>query len=560
MLPRFVAGLLCFLLLVLTQSVSAADWIWASATPGDNETAYFRRSFQLPADFKTGGEVRIAVSADNHYVLFVNGKRIADGDQQWQTAEVYDVGSVLVPGANVIAIQARNAGGPAGLMVEGKWQLADRVLDVSSNKEWTATTALVPGWMKTADLKWQAAHVFGEVGKVGPWGGVTIAKTVTKAVATTPKKAARKPFVLQDGDAVVWLGGTFIERAQRYGWLEAELHARFNDRKIRFRNLGWSADTVLAESRGIFDAPSQGYARMLEWVKGIKPTVIVLNYGGNESFNGEAGLPTFVANYEKLLDDLAATNAELVLMTPHLHLAMPAPLPSPEQRNRHLKLYGDAIVELAEARQLPVVDLRKLDWKGIPATQVSDNGLHFNDLGNRVIAAQVPDLWFGSNEAPAIRITSGKSEVTGGKLTNLSASSDSAKFEWANAAVRSAQQVTLQVAGLKDGKYAVVVDGAEVAKVSAIELTKGAPVSLSTAKQAAAVELLRQKVVEKDTMFFHRWRPQNVTYLFLFRKHEQGNNAKEVDDFENIVSKLDDEVHRLKLPVVQTVEVRRAAD
>ncbi len=89
------------------------------------------------------------------------------------------------------------------------------------------------------------------------------------------------------------------------------------------------------------------------------------------------------------------------------------------------------------------------------------------------------------------------------------------------------------------------------------EIVGGRPVSLSSPKVAAAVEALRQKVIEKDTMFFHRWRPQNVTYLFLFRKHEQGNNAKEVEEFEAIVAKLDDEIHRLKQPVEQTIELRR---
>ncbi len=548
------------LLLAIAPSAIAAEWIWASATPGENETAYFRRSFQLPADFKNSGETRIAVSADNHYVLFVNGKRIADGDHEWQSAEVYDIGSVLVPGANVVAIEARNEGGPAGLMVDFKLKIGEQSLDLSSNKDWAATTTSAPNWMKPVELKWPAAHAFGEVGKVGPWGGVAIAKESKKPVAPVVKKTARNPFVLKDGDSVVWLGGTFIERAQRYGWLEAELQSRFPDQKLRFRNFGWSADTVLAESRGIFDAPSQGYARMLNWVKDSKPTVIVLNYGGNESFQGEAGISLFLANYEKLLNDLSKTDAELVLMTPHLHLEMPAPFPSSEQRNRNIKQYGDAIVELAEARQLSVIDLRKLDWKGLSATQVSDNGLHFNDLGNRVIAEQLPALWFGQRETASIRIADAKSEVSGGTLRNLSAKADTAKFEWTPATLQVRQPATLRVDGLKNGEYSVVVDGSKVATLSSSELAKGAAVTMSTAKQTAAVEALRQKVIEKDMMFFHRWRPQNVTYLFLFRKHEQGNNAKEVDEFESIVSKLDDDVHRLKNALTQSIEVRRTQD
>ncbi len=39
----------------------------------------------------------------------------------------------------------------------------------------------------------------------------------------------------------------------------------------------------------------------------------------------------------------------------------------------------------------------------------------------------------------------------------------------------------------------------------------------------------------KDQLFFHRYRPQNETYLFLFRKHEQGNNAVEIPQFDPLI-------------------------
>lgn len=383
------------------------------------------------------------------------------------------------------------------------------------------------------------------------------------ALFALPSQAAEKmprktPFELVDGDSVVLLGGTFIERAQRYGWLESELQARYPDRKLKFRNLGWSADTITSESRGIFDAPAQGYARMLQQLKDIKPSVVVVNYGANESFNGESGIPKFTAQYKKLLGDLAGTNADIVLMTPHTHLEMPAPLPKPDVRNRNLHLYGDAVKAVAESRGLPVIDLLKLDWKGVKSTDVSDNGLHFNSAGNRVVAAQLPALWFGPAEARGVKVTgSNKGEATGGTIADLQATADSAKFNWTSAPATSAG-TTLQIAGLKDGTYAVLADGKEVARATASDLANGKTVLLSGPKYAAAVEALRQKVIEKDTMYFHRWRPQNVTYLFLFRKHEQGNNAKEVDEFESIVTKLDGEIHQLKQPLVQAIEIRVA--
>ena len=65
--------------------------------------------------------------------------------------------------------------------------------------------------------------------------------------------------------------------------------------------------------------------------------------------------------------------------------------------------------------------------------------------------------------------------------------------------------------------------------------------------QGAAVEKLRQVIVEKNRLYFHRWRPQNETYLFGFRKHEQGKNAAEVPLFEPLVEAQEKEIAKFRL-------------
>jgi lysophospholipase L1-like esterase len=51
---------------------------------------------------------------------------------------------------------------------------------------------------------------------------------------------------------------------------------------------------------------------------------------------------------------------------------------------------------------------------------------------------------------------------------------------------------------------------------------------------------LRKAVVAKQRLFFHRWRPQNETYLFGFRKHEQGNNGVEIPMFDPLIAKQEE--------------------
>jgi len=59
------------------------------------------------------------------------------------------------------------------------------------------------------------------------------------------------------------------------------------------------------------------------------------------------------------------------------------------------------------------------------------------------------------------------------------------------------------------------------------------------------MERLRQAIRKKNELYFYRWRPQNETYLFGFRKHEQGKNAKEVAEFDPLVAAAETEIDRL---------------
>ena len=121
-------------------------------------------------------------------------------------------------------------------------------------------------------------------------------------------------FEFKDGDRIVWLGGTFVEREQRYGHWETALLAANADKNIRVRNLGWSGDTVLGEARASFDfnKPDAGFKLLVDQALGVtppppswlarvaqrvfdekyafRPTVIFVCYGTNESFEGKDGL------------------------------------------------------------------------------------------------------------------------------------------------------------------------------------------------------------------------------------------------------------------------------
>jgi len=74
--------------------------------------------------------------------------------------------------------------------------------------------------------------------------------------------------------------------------------------------------------------------------------------------------------------------------------------------------------------------------------------------------------------------------------------------------------------------------------------TLGLPTEAGDSKDAEAV--LGWAIQQKNEQFFHRWRPANWTYLFGFRKHEQGRNAVEIPKFEPLVEEWDGRIAKLR--------------
>jgi len=310
---------------------------------------------------------------------------------------------------------------------------------------------------------------------IGLAAGLTFA---TKADGASPGKLE-----LKDGDRVLWIGGTLVEREQIYGYWEAMLTASYPDRGIKFRNLGWSGDTVWAESRGMFDAPAEGYKRMLAMSADFNPTLIILAYGGNESFAGPAGLDRFLVQYKKLLEDLRKPGVRFAFLLP---VDMePASTVDPELAisfNKGVVAYRDAIRKLADAENAPVIDLTKpaAEESAISGRAMTTDGLHATAVGYWALAHRLRD----------------------------------------------------QVSPSREGVV--------------LPLPANAHPPEPSAASADRIEQMRLAIIAKNELFFHRWRPQNFTYLFGFRKHEQGNNAVEIPQFDPLIEKQEEVISGLR--------------
>src|SRR6266481_5131578 len=137
--------------------------------------------------------------------------------------------------------------------------------------------------------------------------------------------ATSAEFAFQEGDRVVLLGDTLIEREQAYACVEQRLTVEYPQLNVTFRNLGWSADTPKGTSRASFDfdKPAKAFEKLKDQLATIRPTVVILGYGMASSFDGEKGLASFKTDMSKLMDMIASLNTNqpvrFVLLSPIQH-------------------------------------------------------------------------------------------------------------------------------------------------------------------------------------------------------------------------------------------------
>jgi lysophospholipase L1-like esterase len=304
---------------------------------------------------------------------------------------------------------------------------------------------------------------------------------------------AAETFQFADGDVVVFVGNTVTERAQNYGHVETALTLAAGDgKKVTFRNLGWSGDSVYGDARSYFGPPQEGFDRLQKAVGELKPTVMFFQYGAVAAMTegdgwtaakaaaGHSGMDRFLFGYNRLLDAVTKSAGgqlrEIVIVTPPPLENVGAPMPDQAARNKRLAEYRDAIAELARKRGYRLVDLFGLmggdtfDGSKPASPQLTENGVHYTAEGYRKLAKEL---------------------ASGLGLT-------------------------------------------------AYDYESG----------VASAEALRETIVAKNRLFFHKWRPANETYLFLFRKHEQGQNAKEIPMFDPLITEQEAQIAKLKTAVL----------
>lgn len=319
-------------------------------------------------------------------------------------------------------------------------------------------------------------------------------------LAATLNAQDSKP-LLRTGDRVVFVGNTLVERARLFGHLETSLQVAAGPevKGLVFRNLGWSGDSVFGDARSYFGPPAEGRDRLARNLGEIKPNVVLLWYGTETALSVDQGWTNEAANGANQVSGSGLEASKALFLQGYQALLDSVRAAS-----------GEALREIVLVSPPPFENL------GAPLPDQTANNKNLASIRDGI-----RDLAKKNNARFVDLFAALGGDAFDGQVANPALTEDGVNHG--------------------DAGHALV----------ARELVKGLGYPESTLSQTHndALAALRAAIIEKDRLFFHRWRPANETYLFLFRKHEQGQNAKEIPMFDPLIAEQEKKVEEARAVV-----------
>jgi putative heme-binding domain-containing protein len=306
-------------------------------------------------------------------------------------------------------------------------------------------------------------------------------------LASTLAVFADAQLTLQDGDRVLLIGDVLIERENNFGYLETKMRREFPGRNFAVRNLGYSGDSPLGASRASFDPVAKGVDSLKEQLAVVKPTVAILGYGMAAS-----------------LDELTYRKNDPVLNPDPARYGTDH---SPAKFRRELLQLMDLITAASPGGKVRFVFVGPIKHEDLRASRP---GLPDPAEHNAILAEYEKVLRDLAAEKHAPFIAAEWQKTAGISLAH----------------------------GTDNGVHLNARGYRALATSFAQQLGWKVDVSQWDAEDAAQASL-REAILRKNALFFHRSRPANYTYIFGFRRGEQGRNAVEIPKFDPLVDKAE---------------------
>ncbi|MCX8495766.1 MAG: SGNH/GDSL hydrolase family protein [Akkermansiaceae bacterium] len=345
------------------------------------------------------------------------------------------------------------------------------------------------------------------------------------ALAALTRLCAAADFPIHDGERVVFLGDSITEGRQYTNTIEAYTLARFPQWKLSFRNIGWSGDTATG-----------GLARAARDLLPLKPSFVTIDFGMNDHgyrAHDEGIYKKYIDKQTQLVALLKTNSSRVALLTPQ-PIEDTRPDPDKDVRNESLRTMSDGLREIASKENVlfadqfdPYMTVMLKARQTNPSAQVGGGDhIHPGPVGHAIMAWAI----LKSLGAPAA-VSTAELTATGAIVSATDCQISDPKVE---AGVLSftrkdatlpmpvnprAEAVTkliplladlslyeLKVTGLTAPKYQLLIDDQPAAVFTAQELAQGCNLTLTAGPITEQARQLWNMVVEKNNLFFKRWR------------------------------------------------------
>ncbi len=392
----------------------------------------------------------------------------------------------------------------------------------------------------------------------------------------------RPPFALNPGERVVFLGDAILEAEADHGYFETRMETQYPGATFTFRNLSLSPHNRLREPDPTAAAADFGWlAPLLEEVRAVHPTLVVLSYGTAAARRGPGALAAFTNVYTRLLDGLAALNPaiapRLVLLSP---LSFEPPPDEPADfatitnRNTDHGLFAETAWLLATNRQAEFVDLFFLSRgevinrlraaeAGRSRPRLTEDGVRPTAYGARRLgfALERGLRWTGNNWRFGLMADgSWRSGGFGARIASHHRTDRKVRVVFTEERLTTPPppgdveipdglepQCYIQIRNLARGLYELRVDGQGILQATHADWHRYRIISRGPSWDQA--EELRRTVVEKN----RRW-------LAAWNQARNRDGAEAPETLDPHIAELEARIAQLKRPVQRTYEVVRIGD
>jgi hypothetical protein len=318
----------------------------------------------------------------------------------------------------------------------------------------------------------------------------------------------------------------------------------------------------------------------------LKPTVVTIDFGMNDARRGDAAVGMYRRGLEELTVQLQKAGARVVLLAASPEERSQPGEPAGSSYNKMLEKYAGVVREVAEKTMVPYVDqlhpyIEVVDRarKSDPAFKTMPDGVHPHPSGHLVMAwailkgmgadAIVSEVTIDVGAGPGSRSLRARVTELSGAGGGVAFNRDDDALPWPLPKAPNGAEVVLpytpilndlsryilRVTGLKEGNYDLFIDAQKVATVPGSQLAEGWNLTTAETPMSAQAAQLMQTVIEKNNMFFNRWRQTLVPAIIQNQADDPAVKTK-LDEADRRIAELEAEIERLRRPKVHRFEIK----